>query len=194
MHYRANITAGALLIPESRIIARLLLKNVNQSEWKQAIENKNVLQKKSLASAKRIASLIRARLDLMGPELWKLVAEGNSRVAAHAVFACAIKHCRFLGDYLDLVVREQFNRLEDRLYLRLWDEFVQGCKQRDPEMPDLPISTSAKMRSNIHKILTETGYLKDSRSLILRRVDIAPEVVNYLKKNNEEYVLGCIQL
>ena len=194
LRYKANITAGALLVHESRKIAELMLLGVDSNAWKKAIENQNILQKLSLASSKRIASFIRSRLELMTPELWELIKDGDSIVATHACFAAAIKHCKLLGDYLDIVVREQFRKLEDKLTPRLWEDFILGCKQREPEMEEFPPSTAKKIRSNVHKILNEAGYLKDGRKWILQRVDISPEVLEVLGENNEDYVLRCIQV
>ena len=126
--YKANITAGALLVSESRKIADLMIREVSAEEWKKSVEDKNILQKLSVSSSKRVASFIRARLELMTPELWKMVRDGDAVLATQALFASAIKHCRILGDYLDFVVREQFKKLEDRLTPALWDEFVLSCK------------------------------------------------------------------
>ena len=192
--YKANITAGSLLVPESRKVAQLLLGGITKADWKDAIENQNILQRRSISTAKRIAALIKARLELMEPALWNLVVDGDSTVATHAVFASAVKHCQLLGDYLDLVVREQFNRFEDRLSGRIWDDYIAECMQRDQLMEKFPDSTAIKIRSNVHKVLVEAGYLSDVRSKILQRVEIAPEVVEYLEANNENYVLRCIQV
>ena len=192
--YKANITAGALLIPESRKIADLMLRDVSSEEWKDAIEQKNILQKLSVSSSKRVAAHIRSRLELMTPELWKMVRDGDAVLTTQAIFAAAIKHCRILGDYLDLVVREQFRKLEDRLTPALWDRFVVSCKQRDPLMEDFPQSTAKKMRSVIHKILVEVGYLQRARDWRLKKIEIVPEVMEYLEKNKEDYVRKCIQV
>jgi len=192
--YKANITAGALLVPESRKIAQLLLDGADKAIWQDAVKNQNLLQKRSIDSAVRMANLIKARLSLMDSELWDLVVNGDSKVAAHAVFAAAIKHCQILGDYLDTVVREQFQRLEDKLTNQIWEGFIIECMQRDPLMEEFPDSTGQKMRTNVHRILTEAGYLCSLRSKILQRVDIAPEVINYLESHNEAYVLRCIQV
>jgi hypothetical protein len=192
--YKANITAGALLVPESRKIADLMLRNVSPQDWKDAIEQKNILQKLSVSSSKRVSSHIRSRLELMTPELWQMVRDGDAILATQAIFAAAIKHCRILGDYLDLVVQEQFRKLEDRLTPALWDEFVVSCKQRDPLMDNFPPSTAKKMRSVIHKILVEVGYLQSAHDWHLKKIEIVPEVLECLKKNNEEYVLKCIQV
>lgn len=192
--YKANITAGALLVPESRKIADLMIREVSVEEWKDAVENKNILQKLSVSSSKRVASFIRARLGLMTPELWKMVRDGDAVLATQATFAAAIKHCRILGDYLDIVVREQFRKMEDRLTPLLWDEFILSCKQKDPLMEDFPPSTAKKIRSVVHKILVEAGYLQSAHDWRLKRVEIVPEVIDYLIKNNEEYVCKCIQV
>ena len=192
--YKANITAGALLVPESRKIADLMLRNVSSAEWKEEVEQKNILQKLSVSSSKRVAAHIRSRLELMTPELWKMVRDGDAVLATQALFASAIKHCRILGDYLDLVVREQFKKLEDRLTPALWDEFVISCKQRDPLMEDFPPSTAKKMRSVVHKILVEAGYLTSAHDWRLNKIEVIPEIIEYLKKHKEDYVRKCIQV
>ena len=192
--YKANITAGALLVPESRKVAQLLLAGADKETWQDAIKNQNVLQKRSIDTAVRMANLIRARLSLMDSGLWQLVKEGDSKVATHAVLAAAIKHCQLLGDYLDIVVREQFQRFEDKLTNRIWEGFIIECMQRDPLMEEFPDSTAQKMRTNIHRILAEAGYLCSLRTRLLQHVDIAPEVLAYLNNHNEAYVLRCIQV
>jgi hypothetical protein len=193
-YYKANITAGALLVPESRKIADLMLKEISFEEWKKAIEEENILQKLSVFSAKRIASFIKARLQMMTPDLWKMVRDGDSVVTTQALFAAAIKHCNILGDYLNIVVRGQYQKMEDRLTPALWEEFIVSCKQRDPLMEDFPPSTEKKMRSVVHKILVEVGYLQSAHNWTLKRIEILPEITDYLENNNESYVLKCIQV
>ena len=171
-----------------------MLREVGHDEWKKVVEDQNILQRLSPASAIRIANFIRARLRLMTPELWVLIKDGDSITATQACLAAAIKHCRILGDFLDIVVRDQFNKLEDSLTPRLWEDFVLGCRQRDPEMDEFPPTTAKKMRANIHRILNEAGYLKGGRKWLLQRVDILPEILRYLKDNDEEYVLKCMQV
>ena len=194
LHYKANITAGALLVPESRKIADLMLKNISKEEWKHEIEENNILQRLSVSSSKRIASFIKARLGLMTPDLWVMIRDGDAILSTQANFAAAIKHCRLLGDYLDVIIRAQFKKLEDTLPLPLWDEFIILCEQNDLLMEQFPPSTAQKMRSNIHKILVEVGYLSDPYKRKLRKIEIVPEVIDYLKKNNEKYVLKCIEV
>ena len=135
MHYKADITAGSLKVAESRIVAELLLRKVSKDRWKKSIIEDNVLQTRSEATAIRLSRLIRKRLELMQPELWRLVRDGAGEVATHAVLAAAIKHSHLLGDFLDLAVREQYRVFNTVLSNKLWDEYLDDCRRRDPEMP-----------------------------------------------------------
>jgi len=194
MRYKADITAGALKVPESRVIADLLLREVDAAGWKDAIVKRNVLQARSPATASRLTKLIRGRLATMGPELWKMVRDGNGGVATHAVLAAAVKHSRLLGDFLELVVGEQYRLFRPALSPKLWDEYLDGCQERDPDMPQWNKSTRRRLRSSVFQTLAQAGYIESTRSLKLQNVHIAEQVLHYLKAHGEEYVLRCVRV
>lgn len=133
--YKADMAGGALKLPESRIVAGLLLDGVDDAGWRDAIVVRNVLQKRSPSTAKRQASLIRSRLATMEPELWRMVRDGETQVSTHAVLAAAVKHSALLGDFLDSIVREQYRLLRPTLPRTLWIEFLDQCRSREPDMP-----------------------------------------------------------
>ena len=194
MRYKADLTAGSLKVPESRIIADLLLEQVDRQSWQKAIVDQNVLQARSPATAIRLMHLIKGRLQLMDAELWKLVRDGTGLVVTHAVLAAAVKQSRLLGDFLDLVVREQYRLFRSALTHRLWDTYLDGCRERDADMPVWNESTQRRLRSSIFQSLAQAGYLEDTRSLTLQPVHLATPVLHYLHKHDEEYVLRCIQV
>ncbi len=97
-HYSADLTAGSLKVPESRVVADLLLQGVDAQGWRKAICEQNVLQARSSATAVRLSRLIRRRLEMMESELWRLIRHGSHLVATHACLAAAIKHSTLLGD------------------------------------------------------------------------------------------------
>lgn len=194
MRYRADITAGALKLPESRVIAGLLIRGLSSQGWREVIHEQNVLQTRSPASAERLARLIRGRLELMETDLWRIVAEGEATLATHAVLAAAIKQSHLLGNFLDLVVREQYKVFSERLTNSLWDQYLDDCRGRDPQMPEWHESTRRRLRSSVFQILAQAGFVRDTRSLNLQTVFIAAEVIDYLKLHDEQYVLSCIQV
>ena len=194
VRYKADITAGALKLPESRLIADLLLRQVDAEGWKDAIVTKNVLQARNPATARRLTTLIRRRLETMGPELWKLVRDGNGTVAAHAVLAAAVKHSPLLGDFLHIVVAEQYRLFSPALSRKLFADYLEGCRERDPDMPQWNETTRRRLRSSVFQMLAQAGYIENTRSLKLQTVHVADQVLRYLKAHKEDYVLRCIQV
>ena len=194
IRYRADISAGALKVPETRVIAGLLLRGVDEAAWKHAVLGENVLQTRNPATAIRFARLIKARLTLMDAELWKMIYEATGVVTVHAVLAAAIKHSHLLGDFLDLVVREQYRIFNPILSKRQWDDYLSDCRGRDPEMPEWNESTRRRLRSSVFQALAQAGFIESTRTLKLQPVHIAPQVLRYLTNRNEEYVLRCIQV
>lgn len=194
MRYSADITAGALKVPESRVIAGLLLREVTDREWRKAIYDQNVLQARSPKTAKRLSVLIRGRLSLVEAPLWKLMRDGSVVEATHACLAAAVKASHLLGDFLDLVVREQYRTFKQTLALTLWAEYVQDCRSRDPDMPQWSESTITRLRSSVFSILAEVGYIDSTKTRKLQGVHIVKPVLRYLEQHDEQYVLRCIQV
>lgn len=194
IRYKADISAGSLKVPETRVIAGLLLRGVDEREWKRALISENVLQTRNPATAIRLSRLIRARLMLMDAELWKMIWESTGIVAVHAVLASAIKHSQLLGDFLDLVVREQYHLFNSALSNRLWDDYLTDCRGRDPEMPEWNESTRRRLRSSVFQTLAQAGFIENTKTLKLQPVHVSPQVIRYLSSRTEEYVIRCIQV
>lgn len=132
--YKGNIVAGSLLIRESQIIARLLLDNVDDQAWHQAIVIENVLQKRSPETAKRQTRLIKERLTLMEAECWKLIVQGTSDVLIQALLAASIKHSPLLGDFMSTVVKSHWQVFKKRISARDWQDYLEMCSQVDPNI------------------------------------------------------------
>jgi hypothetical protein len=64
----------------------------------------------------------------MQAELWALVRDGSGTVATQACLAAAVKHSALLGDFLDLVVREQYTRYAKALSNTVWDDYIVATK------------------------------------------------------------------
>lgn len=194
IEYKSSITTGSLLIRESRIIARLLLDNVDDSTWHQAVIIDNVLQKRSLESAKRQAGFVKERLNLMKPELWRLIDKGKPDAAVQAVLAASIKHSRLLGDFMNNVVRPHWQVFKKKISSKDWQEYLELCTQVDPRIQNWTRTTKVKLRQTVFRILAEASYINNTRSLELLPVSITPEVKTYLLNNSENYVLKCMEI
>ena len=110
--YNAEISAGSLMPLESRRIAALLQTNPSEAAWIQAVEIDNILQKRTPATARRQARLIKRRLTTLDPEAWKLIVERDSEVSMQLLLAASVKHSQLLGDFLLNVYAHRQRRLE----------------------------------------------------------------------------------
>ena len=194
MIYTATISSASLRLRECRLIADLLLKHVSKDEWNQAILEDNVLQMSSEVGVKRFANQLRARLEPLGEGLWQMVRDGGRDQATQAAFAGAVKHSRLLGDFMDLTIREQRALFAKHLENRMWIEYIEGCRGRDPDMPHWSDSTLARLRSAVFSMLAEASYLKDTRSLLLQNVFVDDQLAAYLRDRGETYVLRCMEV
>ena len=194
MIYTATITTASLRLRESRIIADLLLQAVSDDAWNEAMLDQNLLQMGSAVSIKRISRLLRARLELLGPGAWKMVRDGDRIQATQAVFAGAVKNSRLLGDFMDIMLREQRASFAKNLEYRMWNDYIAGCLGRDPDMPHWSDATVARLRSAVFSMLAEAGYLKDTRSLLLQNVFVDAQLAAYLRACGETYVLRCMEV
>lgn len=194
MIYSATITSASLRLRESRVLAELLLSRPSASEWNDALYEKNVLQMGSIKSIKNISRLLKARLEPLGEGLWQMVRDGDRVLATQAAFAAAVKNSRLLGDFMDITIREQQALFAKQLEPRMWLEYIEGCRGRDPDMPHWSESTIAKLRSTVFTMLTEAGYLKNTRSLLLQNVFVDRQLSAYLRDRSETYVLRCLEV
>lgn len=192
--YKADIAGGSLKLQESRIIAGLLAEGVDSEEWRKAIEEDNLLQKRSPSTAARQAALLRSRLQTMGPELWELVRDGSKETATHALLAAAVKHSPILAEFLDRIVRERFRTFQHDIPRKLWPEFVEHLRNEDPNMPVWNEATTNKLGDSVFQILKESGFITDTKTYRLQPVQIAPQVLAYLRDSGQQSVIEALQV
>ena len=193
--YNAEISAGSLMLPESRRIADLLLTSPSREQWFAALKLDNLLQKRTPATAYRQAQLIRKRLETLEDEGLKLIATGSHEIAMQLLFAAAVKHSRILADFLLDVYAGKLRRLEQNLSpAKDWDVFMAECVQRDPELANLSASTKAKVLQVILRVLAEGHYVDSTRTLRLTPPHLHPDVVSYLKRHGDTEVLAIMDM
>ena len=193
-HYMADISAGALLPAESRILATLLLSGVDKAGWMHAIKEDNILQKKSPSSAIRQAHLIRQRLDTLDEEGLTLIAHESGEVLNQMLLVAAIRHSRLLGDFLIDVYQGRLKRLEATISSGDWSTFLHECEQRDATVATWSKSTQAKLLQVIFLMLAQAKYIDSTRNRRITPPLLHPRVLRYLKDHNDTYTLKAMDV
>ena len=178
---------------ESKRIAQLLIEKPDATVWHQAIELDNILQKKTPATARRQASLIRKRLVTLDAQAWCMIAVREKEVAIQLLLSAAIKHSQLLGEFMRHVYAVRQRSLELTLTPNNWHDFLAECAHHDPAVSSWTESTRAKLLQVIVRILVEAKYIASSRSLKLTPQSLHPEVRRYLHNHHETYVLECLE-
>ena len=192
--YNAELSAGSLLIPESRKVADLILQGADEATWQRFVKVDNGLQKRTPASAKRQTRLLRNRLGLASPELLHIIVSGSNEAVTQALLAAAIKHSRLLGDFMDTVIRQHLRVYETSLAATDWSRFLEECAKHAPEVEGWAQSTRKKLGQVVIRILAEAKYLANTRSMTFRPVSLVPEVRHCLERDGEHYALHCMTL
>lgn len=191
--YNAEISAGSLMPLESKRIAQLLLSSPDTQAWIDAIEKQNILQKKTIATARRQATLIRKRLDTLEPLAWQMIASRESEVVNQLLLAAAVKHSQLLGDFMKLVYALRQRKLELDLSVCDWEDFLIECAHHDPALAQWSESTKLKLFQVVVRMLVESKFLEDSKSLKLTPPALHPDVWRYLHLHKESYVIDCLE-
>ena len=191
--YNAEISAGSLMLLESKRIASLLLTAPDDAGWLHAIEISNILQKKTPATARRQATLIRKRLITLDAAAWTAISSRESEVATQLLLAAAVKHSELLGDFMRNVYAARQRKLETGLSATDWADFLADCAHHDRAVANWSESTQAKLFQVIVRILVEAKYLENSRSMKLTPPPLHPDVRRYLQDRHESYALDCLE-
>ena len=192
--YNAEMVAGALLERESRVIAQLLFAGIEDQGWADHLLRDNALQKRSIKTIKRQASLIRHRLEPLGKDGWKLIAKGPNEVTRQMLLIACIKHNRLFGDFLLKVVKEQIRSFQRNLTKRSWAAFLEEVAQYDGVVETWSESTKEKLGQVAMRILEQVGIVENTRTLKLLPFFLAPQVATYLRKHDESYILKCLEI
>ncbi len=190
--YNAEISAGSLMLPESRHIARLLLQHPTEEEWDLAIRSTNLLQKKP-ATARRQARLIRNRLSTLDDDGLNLVADGDGELSSQVLLAAAARHSLLLSDFLKDVYGSDLRRLERTLSHRQWEAFLVECAHRDAVVDTWAATTRKKLFQVIVRILAEAKYLDTARHMGLTPPMLHPKARAYLKRLGDDVTLARME-
>jgi len=192
--YLGDLIGGSLMIKESQIIAELLLKKPNQEEWLEAIVNRNVLQKRSDASAKRNAATIKKRIEKMSDEYLEQIAYGSTELSTQLMFAATLINSTLLADFMRNVVLDAKRMFRENLDIGDWESFWDDRSRLFPEFSKMTESSTYKIAQVAFKTLADAGYLETTRNKKLQNVYVLPEVRNLLSDIERDDIISAMEL
>jgi hypothetical protein len=192
--YNSDLSGGSLLVRESRVIADLLLNNATDSEWHQAVHLDNRLQKRSPATAKRLAGMLRKRLERLAPAFLQALRDGDDELTTQLAFVAALDRNLLLVEFMETVVRDAFVVRTEALARYQWLDFPEDRAFRDPSIADLAEISKKKIGQVVSRMLAEVGLLQSTRSLKLQYIVVRPEVNSLLNSSHCDRIRACLNV
>jgi hypothetical protein len=157
--YNMAFTTGGLFHQESVKIAALFFET---GDWKKArdeVMEKNILQVRTMSSAKRIYREICSRLRTLHPSELELLINGSNQEQAYLLWLAVCRHYRFIRDFAIEVIRERFLSLRRDLNKEDYDSFFNTKAHWHLELEKITPATHKKLRQVLFKILREADLL-----------------------------------
>ncbi|MEH6387450.1 MAG: DUF1819 family protein [Pseudomonas profundi] len=192
--YDSDLIGGSLQVRESRIIADLLLRQADASIWQQEIQHENRLQKRSGATARRVAQALRKRLERLPPPFWQALLEGDEELATQVAFCAALERNLLMVEFMEDVVRDAYITHTKRLEHWQWSEFLDDRAHRDPAIADWAETSRRKMGQVVLRMLAEVGLLDSTRNLELQHMVVRPETVELLEHSGRQRLRACLEI
>lgn len=192
--YLGDLIGGSLMLREAQTIASLLLQSPTPEEWQVAIVNKNVLQKRSDASAKRNAATLKKRLDGLSVDFLTRLAESGTEQATQLMFAATLINSPLLADFMRSVVIDAKRMFREFIDVKDWDSFWQDCVRIYPELGTMSEASTYKIAQVAFKLLADAGYINSTRDKKLQTIFLLPEVRALLAKMEREDVIAAMEV
>ncbi|MDD2939125.1 MAG: DUF1819 family protein [Acinetobacter harbinensis] len=173
--YLGDVTGiSNLMVDESRTIAGLLLKDLSDHQWTEAIEEQNIIQKSSIQTARRQARCIRYRLRELPLPYLAVIENGTSKEVRQLLLFALLNHSTLALDFFKFAVIEPQTVFKSEMPKRMWDSFLN--QQYNENISQLAESTLIKIRKNLISSFVEAGYLENTKSLKYLNVFVEPVV------------------
>ena len=196
MNYKAyigDLIGGSLMIAESRIIADVLLKKLNNDEWKNIIIEKNILQKKSTQTGIRYAKTIKHRIEPLGEEFLKELLDSDETTCVQLLMVALLIQSPIVEDFMRQVLTEVRRTYKLNLPVDAWHDFSEDCMRAIPGLDKYSESSIKKMGNNAIRALVDGGYLNSSRSRQIQAVYLLPKTKEWLKRLGREELIDVME-
>lgn len=192
--YVGDLNGGSLLLADARKIANLLLQCPSKEQSKIEIVENNILQRKSIHSALRVANTLTLRLESLGPSFWQSLRDSGGQEYAQLLMLSLIIQSPIVADFLKLVLGEYRRQYKPALDPQAWAIFIDDQCARIPELAEYSEGTLDKMRKNMFRALAEAGYINSVRSKQLQPVFVLPRTkyqIERLGRLDLEPIMEC---
>ncbi len=164
--YRMSFSTGGLFVAQSALLAELYL---DLADWDQvrarAIEE-NLLQTRTVSSAKRISLEICHRLGELDEQELELLVEGDPSEQASLLWLAVCRRHAFIAEFAVEVILEHVLTYHYDLSYEDFDIFFNAKMEWHQELENITQSTRNKLRQVCFRMMREAQILGENNTII----------------------------
>lgn len=163
--YILSFTGARLQRAESVALAELFRQYGDWDRVRREAEAGNILQVRTLSSAKRVARELVFRLQELSPLELELFVSGSRDDQNHLLWVAVCRRYRLIAEFALEVVRERFLSLGAPLELADFDAFYFRKADWHDELDELKPVTQKKLRQVLFGMMREAGLINDQGAI-----------------------------
>ena len=164
--YRLSFSVGGLFLQGASIGAGPYLELRDWRAVRAAIDADNLLQARTVASAKRVGRELVQRLAELTDDELRLLLDATAAERGHLMWVAACRRYVLIGEFAEEVVRERFLLLARGLTREQFESFVRAKSIWHEELAQIKDSTLQKLRSNVFRMLQEAELLSEAGYIV----------------------------
>jgi len=172
--YILSFTGARLQRAESVALAELFREYGDWDRVRREAEGGNILQVRTLSSAKRVARELVFRLQELSPRELELFVSGSRDDQNHLLWVAVCRRYRLIAEFALEVVRERFLSLGAPLELADFDAFYFRKADWHDELDELKPVTQKKLRQVLFGMMRDVGLISDQGAI--NPVMLSPDV------------------
>ena len=176
--YILSFTGARLQRAESVALAELFREYGSWDRVRREAEGGNILQVRTLSSAKRVARELVFRLQELSPQELELLVSGSRDDQNHLLWVAICRRYRLIAEFALEVVRERFLSLGAPLELADFDAFYFRKADWNDELDQLKPVTQKKLRQVLFAMMRDAGLINEVGAI--NPVMLSPAVRNVI--------------
>jgi len=184
--YQLSFGVGGIFYQESVKIAELYLELKDWASVQNIVMEQNILQTRTINTAKRLCREIISRLKLLTSNEIKILTEGIRQEQLYILWLAVCKRYKFIKDFAVEILREKFLQLNFNLTYEDYDAFFYAKSEWHEELEKITDDTRNKLRQVLFKMLREADLITDYNTI--NPVMLTHAIAKTIYKDSPQYL------
>lgn len=164
--YKLSFSVGRLYLEFAPLAARLFSEHRDWSAVRSEIDSSNLLQARTVSSARRNSHELVQRLQNLTDSETELLIDGTADERAHLMWAATCRRYELIAEFAEEVLRERYLLMAPDLQPEHFDAFLRGKALWHPELENLAQSTLLKLRSTLFLMMREAEFITANGTIV----------------------------